>query len=87
MNKETVEKRKDLRIHLLINLYEHYFKNKDKSRYLRMKTEDIVADSETELAYTYLINKGFVKKQSSTSTTALIITVDGIDFVESHILN
>ncbi|GAB0169188.1 hypothetical protein LSPCS325_26250 [Lysinibacillus sp. CTST325] len=27
MNKETVEKRKELRLQLLINLYEHYFNN------------------------------------------------------------
>ncbi|SPU37901.1 Uncharacterised protein [Lysinibacillus capsici] len=87
MNKETIEKRKDLRMHLLIHLYEHYFKNKDKARYLRMKTEDIIADSETELAYKYLVDKGFVKNQSTSSITTLIITVDGIDFLESHILN
>lgn len=87
MNKETIEKRKEFRMHLLINLYEHHFNNKGKDRYLRLKTEDVVADSETELAYTYLINKGFIKKRSTNSTLAFIISVDGIDFVENHFVN
>lgn len=87
MNKDTVKKRQDLRNRLLIDLYEHYFnaENKSKERYLRLKTENVIADTEIELAYTYLINKGFIKRQNSSSTIALIITTDGIDFVESHL--
>ncbi|MGE6516653.1 hypothetical protein [Lysinibacillus sphaericus] len=84
MNKETVEKRKELRMHLLTNLYEHYFKNKGKGRYLRLEVENIVADSEVELAYTYLLDKGFIKNQGSNNISALIITTEGIDLAESH---
>lgn len=87
MNKDTVEKRQDLRMHLLINLYEHYFNHENKGikkRYLRIKTEDFIADSEVELAYTYLINKGLVKNEGNATSLGFIITVDGIDLVESH---
>lgn len=89
MNKEVIQNRQDLRLKLLIELYEHYYnpENKSKERYLKIGVSSLQSDNEKELAYTYLISKGFVKNQGANGIFALIITVDGMDYLENKYVN
>lgn len=87
MNKEMIISRQNLRIELLTELYKHYYNpnHKSKERYLRLESK-IKEDSEKELAYAYLLNKGFIKNRGANDKLALIITTDGIDFLENYLI-
>lgn len=85
MNKETIKSRQDLRQELLTELYEHYFNPNNKGtkkRMIQIDVQKLKEDSEKELAYIYLKNKGFITEHGGNGISAFLITTAGIDYLE-----
>ncbi|CRK80319.1 hypothetical protein [Neobacillus massiliamazoniensis] len=72
-----INERKQLRSQLMIELYNHYFESGGKS--FHTTREELVEDREKDLAYNYLIEKGFI---SADRQGNLRPTTNGIDYVE-----
>ncbi|MFC4768729.1 hypothetical protein [Effusibacillus consociatus] len=76
------DKRKELRLALLKDLYEHHFTHKGEPKVIPREPNE---DSEHVLAYEYLKDKGLAEfKVYHKSAYQAKITASGIDFVESN---
>lgn len=75
-----IKKRQELRENLIKDLYNHYFNNSGAPLTI------VVTETETEeeLAYKYLEDKGYLQMERQGRDNLLIeLTTDGIDIVEN----
>lgn len=73
--------RKEYRIALLKEIYEHNFNNKFKPYRIAFSDEEV--NGEKYLAIKYLIDRGYIRNQHPDyNNYTLVITYDGIDLVE-----
>lgn len=73
--------RVNLRVDLLTKVYEHYFANKGAG--ISFPKGSFEEGSEEDLAYVYLVNKGFLEKNVMGSVKIFKPTPYGIDYVEN----
>jgi hypothetical protein len=76
----SINERKLFRRNLLIEIYTRYFD--DDGRPIRLFKNEL--DMEKQLAFQYLVEKGFIKMERQGVTTYITLTVNGIDTVESN---
>jgi len=98
---EEIVKRKKIRREILEKLYELFhsggqeWPNSNKVMGIIASKKELYVDSEHHKAYHYLLAKGYIQLSSLTSNAkksederlSVMITADGIDFIESIILS
>lgn len=101
LNIEEIQKRKKIRREILEKLYELFYyggqewPNANKVVGIIALKRELYVDNEHHKAYHYLLAKGYIQiststpnaKKSEDERLSVMITADGIDYIESIILS
>lgn len=77
----TIEERKELRLKILRELYDHYFSNNGTGKSFNQGQ----LNGEDQFAYNYLMDKGLIKDSRNGGNNPVYkITTHGMDAIESQ---